>query len=254
MAHSLAMDRDKDGEDMIGAILRALSGKSLAPPEALSRTEEVFTAIYTSNHWGDAESVSGAGSTLNYTENLRRHLPGLFAKYNVRKLFDAPSGDFNWMSAVLLEAPVKYIGGEIVRDLVKQNNARYAGYGVRFVQFDITRDRFPKADLWMCRDCLFHLPIAEINKALEHFAASKIPYLLTTTHVNTGFSNSDIPLGGFRMIDLFSPPFNFPQSTLERIEDWIPGFPPRLLCLWSREQVCQALGEGRRSHPVKPPV
>ena len=229
---------------MIDGILEILLGRKRTAPSAPSRTEQVFTSIYTSNHWGDAESVSGAGSTLNYTENLRRNLPRLFTKYSIGTVFDAPSGDFNWMAEVVSEMPVKYIGGEIVRDLVTRNNDRHASNTIRFVHFDITRDRFPRADLWMGRDCLFHFPFAEIEKALELFVASKIPYILTTTHVNTGFSNTDILMGGFRMIDLFSPPFNFPQSTLERIEDWIPGFPPRLLCLWSREQVCQALRSG----------
>lgn len=230
---------------MFKAVMAALRGKTAAAPSAI---EEAFTAIYATNHWGDAESVSGAGSTLEYTRNLRGQLPALFAKYNIRTVFDAPSGDFNWMSAVLQEAPVRYIGGDIVQDLVAQNTERYASNGasntVRFVHFDITRDRFPKADLWICRDCLFHLPYAGIRRALERFVASKVPYILTTTHVNTGFENSDIPAGGFRMIDLFTAPFNFPEQTLERIEDWIPGFPPRLMCLWSREQVAQVLRGG----------
>ncbi len=39
----------------------------------------------------------------------------------------------------------------------------------------------PKADLWLCRDVLFHLPNKDVITVLANFANSEIPYLLTTT-------------------------------------------------------------------------
>jgi len=59
--------------------------------------EDRFTEIYKSNYWGSKESVSGIGSTLIYTENLRSKLPDLFQLYSIKSIFDAPCGDFNWM-------------------------------------------------------------------------------------------------------------------------------------------------------------
>ena len=50
----------------------------------------VFTRIYETNWWSCEESVSGTGSTLAYTANLRKKLPELFEKYAIRKVYDAP--------------------------------------------------------------------------------------------------------------------------------------------------------------------
>lgn len=63
-----------------------------------------FTSIYRNNGWGSLESRSGAGSTLASTANIRRELPGLVERLNIRTLLDAPCGDFNWMKEVALPA------------------------------------------------------------------------------------------------------------------------------------------------------
>src|SRR5271163_1998520 len=57
-----------------------------------------FSKIYADNLWEDAESRSGPGSTLASTTSLRRDLAMLLVKMDVKTFFDAPCGDFNWMS------------------------------------------------------------------------------------------------------------------------------------------------------------
>lgn len=204
--------------------------------------QEIFRQIYRRNFWNDRESVSGAGSTLRYTEPLRRSLPGLFAAFNVKTVFDAPCGDFNWMSDVVQKTGIAYIGADIVPDLITAHQRRFSGSGLEFRVGDITADPFPQADLWLCRDCLFHLSYRDIARALENFAASAVPYIFTTTStVGPGFTNTDIHTGGFRMIDLFAPPFHFPKSPLLRVNDYVEPHPPREMCLWSREQIAQLL-------------
>ena len=65
---------------------------------------------------------------------------------------------------------------------------------------------------------------------------------MTTTHFNTtGFANVDIADGEFRLLDLHSEPFALPRETLFRIADYIFPFPPREMCVWTREQVAAAL-------------
>ena len=44
---------------------------------------------------------SGPGSTIEYTKNLRFHLPIIIDKFNVKTLLDAPCGDLVWMSTIL---------------------------------------------------------------------------------------------------------------------------------------------------------
>jgi hypothetical protein len=66
-----------------------------------------------------------------------------------------------------------------------------------------------------------------------------IPYLLTSCHTACRI-NSDIPTGGFRLLNLQLPPYSLPEP-LAVIDDWLPGHSPRQLALWSREQVAGAL-------------
>jgi hypothetical protein len=206
--------------------------------------EDRFTAMYKSRYWGgdkQNESLSGSGSTLEYTRVLRRELPKLFDQFTIRSVFDAPCGDFKWMKHVMHECPdVEYIGADIVAPLIKANTAQHANERIRFFHADLTQAEFPKADLMICRDCLFHLSYQDIRLVLNNFVASGIPFLLTSTHLGA-LTNRDIYSGDFRSIDLFSTPFNFSKEVSYRIEDWVPPFPPREMCLWSRDQVFSAL-------------
>ena len=62
---------------------------------------EIFDNIYEMNYWRNCESLSGDGSTLNYTENLRKQLPNLIKAFSINTIYDAPCGDFNWMRGVV---------------------------------------------------------------------------------------------------------------------------------------------------------
>lgn len=219
----------------------AASRQHLRLPDAKSR----FTDIFERKAWGPLESASGYGSSVQYTERLRAGLPDLFARLGVKRVLDAPCGDFNWMRLVVEANDIDYTGGDIVEPLIEQNRARYPLPRVRFMVLDITRDPLPEADLMICRDCLFHLSFADVRAFFENFARSNIPWLLTTTHMNAGlFRNEDIETGDFRRIDLFLPPFNLPPDVAWRVEDWMPPEAMREMCVWSREQVAQALQTG----------
>jgi hypothetical protein len=39
--------------------------------------EELFTSYYRNNLWKCNETISGAGSTIKYTENIRKEIPKL---------------------------------------------------------------------------------------------------------------------------------------------------------------------------------
>ncbi len=232
--------------------LRWLPGRSAeAAPKAhlqLPDAKARFTDIFERRVWGPMESASGYGSSVRYTERLRASLPELFAKLGVKRVLDAPCGDFNWMRQVVESNDIDYLGGDIVEPLIAQNRARYTLPRVSFLPLDITTDPLPDADLMICRDCLFHLSYADALAFLRNFARSNIPYLLTTTHMNAGlFSNQDIVTGDFRHIDLFLPPFSLPREVRWRVEDWMPPEAMREMCVWSREQVAQAVAGAERS-------
>jgi SAM-dependent methyltransferase len=198
-------------------------------------TADVFTHHYYRNHWGNNESRSGWGSTLEYTENIRREIPRLMESLGVKSILDAPCGDFNWFRRIPREEDVYYTGGDVVAPLVSKNNEQFGNHNTRFVVLDITTSRLPDADFWLCRDCLFHLPISDIHRVLDRFRDSNIRYLLTSVHPECR-ENIDIFAGDFRLLNLRIAPFNLCPPLLV-IEDWIPGYPIRQLALWERSML-----------------
>lgn len=206
--------------------------------------EQRFSVIHDQNYWRSAETVSGSGSTLAATENLRKELPALFERFSIHSVFDAPCGDFSWMREVVAGSNITYHGADIVRSLVEANRAAYANERTTFSHLDITRAEFPHADLWLCRDSLFHLSNEDIARALDRFANSSIDYMLATTHINTnGFRNFDIATGDCRLLDLFAAPHSLPTDVGHRIIDYRDPDPPREMCLWSRPQIAATLAD-----------
>ena len=59
--------------------------------------EDRFTKIYKLNYWNNEESVSGSGSNLESTNNVRNKLPQLINQFEVTSILDAPCGDFRKM-------------------------------------------------------------------------------------------------------------------------------------------------------------
>ena len=166
---------------------------------------------------------------------MRKALAKYLKTLNVKVFLDAPCGDFNWMQHVELPEGDLYIGGDIVGRLIEDLQQAHGNPTRSFRKLDIVEGPLPKADLWLCRDVLFHLPNQEVITVLENFANSEIPYLLTTTY-NFPKRNEDVRPGGFRFINLQLPPFLLPRP-LSRITDFVAPEPPRYLGLWSREQV-----------------
>jgi hypothetical protein len=193
------------------------------------------------NEYGIFPFHSGGGSTLDYTANIRKHLPVIFQKFEVKTFLDAPCGSLEWMSSVLEDMPdLNYIGADIAKNIVDYHNETYKNCGnINFIHLDITDDPLPSANMWMVRDCFFHLPHKLVFCALKNFVNSDIEYILTTSHLSDK-PNIDIVAGKFELLNLFSAPFNLPEP-LYRLTDWISDvnhcFPPREMCVWSKEQI-----------------
>ena len=168
----------------------------------------IFNEFYKENLWEGSVSRSGPGSTLEQTEAVRKELPLLLQEFGIRSMLDAPCGDFYWMNATQIEID-SYVGGDIVKQLIEANQQQFENAKRRFVCLDITRDRFDKVDLVLCRDCLVHFSYHDIQRVIRNFKNSDSSYLLTTTFTRLE-ANSDIPTGQWRPVNLQRPPFNFP--------------------------------------------
>lgn len=144
-------------------------------------------------------------------------LPSLLQALNSNTLLDAACGDFNWMRRVDLGA-VKYIGIDVVPDLISRNQKLFEGERRTFALRDISKDRLPHADAILCRDCFIHLSFARIRAATANFKKTGAKYLLCTTHT-TVIENTDCADGSWRSLNLQLPPFNFPEPLKLIVED-----------------------------------
>ena len=204
--------------------------------------EERFTQIYKRNLWGSEDSASGTGSTLEHTKVLREELVKLFELYGIQTIFDAPCGDFHWMKNVISNSNVKYIGADIVKPMINHLKTNETTSRTQFYHLDLTKAHYPKADLMLCRDCLFHLSFKDTLAVLERFIDSEIQFLLTTSHTSETVSqNNDIATGDFRHINLLEQPYCFPKNYLLEINDWLPPEGRRCMYLWDRDQIKSGL-------------
>lgn len=190
---------------LLARFRRSRLGAVLASVDT-SSPREIFQNIYHTNYWGNADSRSGAGSDLDQTAEIRRHLPLLIKEREIGSMLDIPCGDWHWMKEVTLD--LDYIGADIVPELIERNKAQYGDERHRFVSLDLTKDSLPNVDLVFSRDVLVHLSFADIFTALSNLRCSGSAYLLTTTFTARK-KNADIRTGQWRPLNLQKPPFNF---------------------------------------------
>lgn len=200
-----------------------------------------FEQIFRERRWKSDESVSGHGSSMLNSGPLRQRLPQVLQSLDAQTFLDAPCGDFNWMKNVDLQNNVKYLGGDIVEDVISSNREKYERHNRNFFRLDIAEDNLPNADVWLCRHVLFHLSNEDVMLVLRNFVRSSISYIVTedSTFVH---SNENIYSGGFRFVNLRKPPFNLPRP-MRRIPDSVPPEAPNYLGIWSREDVRRSIGD-----------
>ena len=204
--------------------------------------KQVFTEIASDGGWGNSESLSGPGSTFTATHEVRTKMRLLLKEFQVKTLLDIPCGDFNWIEEVALEME-KYIGADIVDDLIMRNRKRFASRVDRqdrlnFLVLDITKDKLPVVDLILCRDCLGHFSTSNINRAIKNIK-NNAKYFLTTTHPSCK-RNIDIVTGEWRPINLELAPFNFPAPLRligECNEDEKQPYSDKSLGLWEVKDI-----------------
>ena len=201
--------------------------------------KDIFSKIYKNGEWSGPGNtpLSGPGSSLWYTERLRSAFPGIIDKFKVKTLFDAGCGDLTWMSTLFDSLDIQYVGADVVDFLIEENRVKFPNLDLRVM--DITIDPLPQADMMMCRDCMFHMSFEDIFRTLNNFVKSNIPLLFTTSH-DTPAENVDIQTGGFAELNFLKKPFCFPEPIFS-MDDTVPPFEKRSVCIWTREQVIAAL-------------
>lgn len=207
----------------------------------MQNNAEVFTNIYTQNRWGSTESVSGRGSEMVQTVEVRAVLASVLSRYAVSSMVDAPCGDFNWMRHVMADFPhVAYTGIDIVEPIIQKLQNEYTDNDqLTFERRDITTDPLPEADLILSRDCLVHLGLEDGVNALANFKRSGARFLLATQYPAIE-TNSDTENGHWRPINMELSPYSLPVPIEVFDTDYRDNgrnYPGNHLALWDLQAI-----------------
>lgn len=191
-----------------------------------------FNEIYRGNHWRNAESTSGFGSSIEATVGARTAIAQTIERYAIGSILDIPCGDFNWMR--LVEFGGTYRGADVVPDLVRRNQDLYGGDLRTFTVMDVTRDALPTSDLVLCRDCLNHLSLNEVQAALSNILDSGSQYAALTHFPECATNRDQESSFVYRPLNVVRRPFNWP-APIDIWED--QGDQGKHLAVWFLEDV-----------------
>lgn len=179
--------------------------------------ESIFTNIYKNNHWsmGQEDSKSGLGSSLEYTDSIMTNLVKIIKKNNIQNIIDTSCGDWYWMKLIRKQLDCKYIGIDIVNDIIQYNTNKYSDNNTIFIHGDflnILKTATDKSiDLILCRHTCEHLPTDYVLEFIKE-AKRTCKYLLLTTKTTDLVSpvNTDVVLTEtpYRPINLHLPPYS----------------------------------------------
>jgi|TARA_B110000495_G_C22936136_1_gene547469 hypothetical protein len=196
--------------------------------------KKIFTDIANQNKWRCQESVSGAGSTLGWTRNLRKGLPLILKGLRVKTFLDVPCGDFNWAKEVDWQ-DIHYIGGDIVESLIKKNSELYENEKTSFVHLDLSKDELPAADVILVRDCLMHMSVSDAQKCVKNIKESSVKYILASTYPNNKKNNLSFRTSAsLSRHNLEADPFLLTRPILY-LNDSNSHVPEKLLGLWENQ-------------------
>lgn len=162
----------------------------------MSNLKELFTATYTNKKWSEGGSLSGLGSSLDYTKHIRHILVELIQNKKIKTIFDCSCGDWNWMKEIKDILP-NYIGNDIVEELVIENTKKYGTNKIKFQCGDMLEQLklldTNSIDLVICRHTLEHLPTVYAVDVIKQIYRVSNYSIITSTNCIT---NSELNVDG----------------------------------------------------------
>ena len=182
--------------------------------------KKIFTSIYKSKHWVQNSeslperfiSVSGHGSNINTAQhkNLNFNFNIMLEKYNINSIIDMPCGDFLWIKNTIIEKKIKYLGIDIVDELISENNKTYKNNHIEFLAEDIVDFKTDeKYDLVLIRDLFIHIKNLDIKKIINNLKKMQIKYIALNNYEK--IQNKDVVVGQHRKVNILNEPFNLPK-------------------------------------------
>ena len=197
---------------------------------------EVFSEVYERRLWsgsvnteGEDGFFSGPGSNAQAAVPYAEFVRGFISRQGIKSVIDLGCGDFR-VGRLIAGACTKYVGIDIVEQLVAANTEAFGSDVVSFRAMNIIEDELPNGDLCLVREVLQHLSNAQINRILKKLA--KYEFVLVTD-IQPGQAGSFTPnkdkvhgpstrIGWGSALRLDLPPFN--QKNVELVLETTPPY------------------------------
>jgi SAM-dependent methyltransferase len=164
--------------------------------------EEHFHQIYQRNEWGFG---SGVGSLpLNNVEYMK-FVESFIARNRLSSVVDLGCGDWQF-SRFMNWSSVRYIGMDVVADIVSANRRQFGRERISFEVFQ-NIEQVPNGDLLLCKDVLQHLSNQTVAEYLP-ILKQRFRFLLITNDEWPTEPNREIVSGDWRPLRLDFAPFS----------------------------------------------
>jgi len=217
--------------------------------------KQVFTSIYKSNHWVQKDntlaknsiSVSGHGSNINTKQffELKKIFSKIINDKQINSVLDMPCGDFLWFHEIIKDKNIRYVGIDIVEELIQANNVKYQNNNFGFINDDIvnfnTSDKF---DLILIRDLFIHIQNSDIIQIIKNIQKMNFSYVALNSYNNK--VNHDVIVGKHRKVNLLVEPFNLGKP-LEYFKDYEND---KFIFLYEKKNFVQNLVAGSGIEPL----
>lgn len=182
-------------------------------PSGPGNAKAAFAAIYKEATWGtngEGVGTSGTGSTVASTLIYRTFLQQFLKENDIRSVVDAGCGDWEFSQAIDWTG-IDYKGYDIVESVIESNKKNHSKPNIQFFSANIVDTELPPADLLISKHVLQHMPTTDVEKFVKQMKKYKHVLFTNGVHpLNLSAQNTDISPGGYRELDLMSPPFNIP--------------------------------------------
>ena len=169
--------------------------------------EQVFTALYEYNYWGNNQhpeyrGSSGGGSDVDYNKNTYVPFLKQFIKErHIKTVVDLGCGDFRCGPLIYNDLDITYTGYDAYKKVVDYHNSQYPLPKYSFIHLDFCnqKETIQGGDLCILKDVVQHWSLMNIYTFLDYLVKDrKFKYILLCNCCNQDRDNTDIQNGDWR--------------------------------------------------------
>ena len=173
------------------------------------------------------ESVSGPGSSRNAASSALRLIDRTLRNYRIETILDLGCGDWNWMKNAAFAREkycnVKYTGWEANDKIISYLIKKFSDDRIKFEKKDLINDEYPKSDLIIVRDVLFHLDEDNVKKVISKSMQCGRFLIATSFNLKRGRYDwrpyNGIDEWGFGLLNLCHSEFGIADHCIEVVEE-----------------------------------